>query len=159
RWIHEQPSPLGQGLSVRSLPDKPRKPPLTMPPIPLADIHRMTSPAPSELERKYAGIRERTVKLASPLSVEDCCVQSMPEASPVKWHLGHTTWFFETFVLEPYEVPFKPFHDAFRAMFSSYNASGETHPDADRGLFTRPSLSVIQDYRRNVDDRMHRLLA
>lgn len=131
-----------------------------MPPIPLDDIHRMTHPAPGELEwKKYADIRERTVKLASPLSVEDCCVQSMPESSPVKWHLGHTTWFFETFVLEPYEVPFKPFHDAFRAMFSSYNASGETHPDADRGLFTRPSLSVIQDYRRNVDDRMHRLLA
>jgi ergothioneine biosynthesis protein EgtB len=82
----------------------------------------------------------------------------MPDASPVKWHLGHTSWFFETFILEPYEVPFKPFHEAFRAMFSSYNASGVTHPDPKRGLFTRPSLSVILDYRCNVDERMHRLL-
>ncbi|MEP6878222.1 MAG: ergothioneine biosynthesis protein EgtB [Nitrosospira sp.] len=123
-----------------------------------AEIHKMASPAPSDLELKYASIRARTTELTSPLSIEDCCVQSMPEASPIKWHLGHAAWFFETFVLEPYEVPFKPFHEAFRAMFSSYNASGETHPDPRRGLFTRPSLSVIQDYRRNIDERMHRLL-
>jgi len=118
----------------------------------------MELPTPGDLLLKYASIRDRTMELVAPLSIEDCCVQSMPEASPVKWHLGHTAWFFETFVLEPYEVPFKPFYEPFRAMFSSYNASGETHPDPKRGLFTRPSLSVIQDYRRNVDERMLRLL-
>ncbi|KIO49987.1 ergothioneine biosynthesis protein EgtB [Nitrosospira sp. NpAV] len=124
----------------------------------LAPVRRnpQVMPAPSAL--KYAGIRERTMALIAPLSMEDCCVQSMPDASPVKWHLGHTTWFFETFVLEPYEVPFKPFHEAFRAMFSSYNGHGVTHPDPKRGLFTRPPLSMILDYRRNVDQRMHRLL-
>lgn len=112
----------------------------------------------STLWPKYARVRAQTMALAAPLSTEDCCVQSMPDASPVKWHLGHTAWFFETFVLEPYEVPFKPFHEMFREMFSSYNASGETHPDPRRGLFTRPPLSVIQDYRRNIDERMHRIL-
>lgn len=110
----------------------------------------MTPTTPGTLLTKYASIRDRTMELVAPLSMEDCCVQSMPDASPVKWHLGHTAWFFETFVLEPYEVPFKPFHEAFRAMFSSYNAHGETHPDPKRGLFTRPPLSVIQDYRHNV---------
>nr|WP_218117989.1 ergothioneine biosynthesis protein EgtB [Nitrosospira sp. Nl5] len=114
--------------------------------------------APTMLWPKYTSIRKRTMALIAPLSVEDCCVQSMPETSPAKWHVAHTAWFFETFVLEPYEVPFKPFHETFRAMFSSYNASGETHPDSRRGLFTRPSLSVIQDYHRNIDERMHRLL-
>ncbi|MDQ3187244.1 MAG: ergothioneine biosynthesis protein EgtB [Pseudomonadota bacterium] len=122
------------------------------------EAYKLPLPAASDLWPKYASIRERTMALVAPLSIEDCCVQSMPDASPIKWHLGHTAWFFETFVLEPYEVAFKPFHETFRAMFSSYNASGETHPDPKRGLFTRPSLSVIQDYRRNIDERMRQLL-
>jgi ergothioneine biosynthesis protein EgtB len=113
----------------------------------------------SSLWPKYTEIRDRTMALAAPLSAEDCCVQSMPDASPIKWHLGHTTWFFETFVLERFEVPFKPFHNAFRVMFNSYyNAVGEKHSRPQRGLLTRPPLSAIQDYRRNVDERMRRLL-
>jgi len=98
------------------------------------------------------------MELVAHLSTEDCCVQSQPEASPVKWHLGHIAWFFESFVLAPYESPFKPFHLVFRTMFSSYNAEGETHPDPKRGLFTRPSLSVTRDYCRSVDERLRRLL-
>src|SRR4051812_34026406 len=58
----------------------------------------------------YRTVRERTVSLTEPLSAEDCCVQSMPDASPIKWHLAHTTWFFETFVLERFETDFHPFH-------------------------------------------------
>src|SRR5690349_2723199 len=112
----------------------------------------------SDLYAEYANIRNQTTALIAPLSTEDCCVHSLPDASPLKWHLGHVAWFFETFVLAPYETTFKPFHPAFRAMFSSYNAEGETHPDPKRGLFTRPSLSVIQDYCRNVDERLYRLL-
>ncbi len=112
----------------------------------------------SDIYTEYASIRNRTTELIAPLSTEDCCVHSLPDASPVKWHLGHVAWFFETFVLTPYEPAFKPFHPAFRSMFSSYNAEGETHPDPKRGLFTRPSLSVIQDYCRSVDERLHRLL-
>jgi ergothioneine biosynthesis protein EgtB len=112
----------------------------------------------SELYAEYANIRNRTTALMAPLSTEDCCVHSLPDASPIKWHLGHVAWFFETFVLAPYETAFKPFHPAFPTMFSSYNKEGKTHPDPKRGLFTRPSLAVIQDYCRNVDERLHRLL-
>ncbi|MBA4141998.1 MAG: ergothioneine biosynthesis protein EgtB [Nitrosospira sp.] len=112
----------------------------------------------SSLFANYTSIRARTLELIEPLNGEDCCVQSMPEASPVKWHLGHIAWFFETFVLQHYEKPFKPFHQAFQTMFSSYNASGQTHPDPLRGLFTRPSLSVVRDYCRNVDERIAQVL-
>ncbi len=66
------------------------------------------------LYSEYASIRNRTTELIAPLSTEDCCVHSLPDASPVKWHLGHVAWFFETFVLAPYEPAFKPFHPAFR---------------------------------------------
>ncbi|AKH38596.1 MULTISPECIES: ergothioneine biosynthesis protein EgtB [Nitrosomonas] len=115
--------------------------------------------ASSLIYAKYASIRARTLQLIEPLSEEDCCVKSiMPEMSPVKWHLGHIAWFFETFILQHYEKPFKPFHPAFHTMFSSYNKSGQTHPDPLRGLFTRPSLSVIRDYCRTVDERMAQVL-
>ena len=113
----------------------------------------------ASLRSKYTGIRDRTMALAAPLSAEDCCAQSMPDTSPVKWHLGHTSWFFETFVLERYEARFQPVHADFRMLFNSYyNAIGEKHPRPQRGLLTRPPLAVIQDYRRDVDARMQRLL-
>lgn len=116
-----------------------------------------STPSPALLD-KYAAIRKRTLALIEPLLDEDCCVQSMPETSPVKWHLGHIAWFFETFVLQHYEQGFKPYHPTFCAMFSSYNKSGQTHPDPKRGLFTRPSLSETRDYCRNVDERMAQVL-
>ena len=112
----------------------------------------------SSLDSAYIAIRHRTLGLIEPLSDEDCCVQSMPEASPVKWHLAHTTWFFETFILQHYEKPFKPFHEAFSPMFSSYNAKGQTKPDSKRGLFTRPSLGEVRQYCHDVDERMNRVL-
>jgi len=112
-----------------------------------------------EISRRYTRVRARTAQLAVPLSEEDCCVQSMPDASPVKWHLAHTTWFFETFVLKRYQQNFKPFHDAFKVMFNSYyNGIGGQHPRPQRGLLTRPALSEIHAYRRNVDQRMQELL-
>lgn len=112
----------------------------------------------SSLFARYASIQDRTLGLIQPLSDEDCCVQSMSETSPVKWHLGHISWFFENFVLQHYEQPFKPFHPAYLTMFSSYNRSGQTHPDPRRGLFTRPPLSGVREYRQNVSDRMKRVL-
>ena len=112
----------------------------------------------SSLFPQYTAIRNRTMNLVEPLLDEDCCVQSMPEASPVKWHLGHAAWFFENFVLQHYEKPFKPFHNAFDTIFSSYNPSGQPHPHPKRGLFTRPSLPETRDYWRNVNERMDRLL-
>src|SRR5690606_13953808 len=96
----------------------------------------------------------------APLSEEDCCAQSMPDTSPIKWHLAHTTWFFETFLLERRERDFKPFHSAFRVLFNSYyNGVGDKHARPKRGLLTRPALKEVIAYRRNVDARMQALLA
>ena len=103
---------------------------------------RAKGPAAGEnLRSRYASIRAQSLDLAKPLSEEDCCVQSMPEASPVKWHLAHTTWFFETFVLEKYENTFAPFLPAFRVLFNSYyNGVGEKHPRPRRGRSSVLSL-------------------
>ena len=115
-------------------------------------------PAPG-LGGRFTETRAASVALSAPLSDEDCGAQSMPDASPVKWHLAHTTWFFETFILERFEPGFKPFHQAFRVLFNSYyNGVGEKHPRPQRGLLTRPSLSDVLEYRRNVDERMKALL-
>src|SRR5262245_22682488 len=85
---------------------------------------------------RYAAVRAQTEALAAPLSAEDCALQSMPDASPVKWHLGHTAWFFETFVLGG-----KRWRDSFAVLFNSYYVGvGERHPRPERGLLSRPSL-------------------
>ncbi len=119
----------------------------------------LNAPAPA-LATHYSQVRAHTLALAAPLSAEDACVQSMPDASPAKWHLAHTTWFFETFVLERWEPGFKPFDAAFRVLFNSYyNAVGDKHPRAQRGLLTRPALDAVRAYRADVDQRMQRLLA
>ena len=108
----------------------------------------------------FARVRRRSLEIAAPLSPEDCCAQSMPDASPVKWHLAHTTWFFETFILEAHEPAFSPFHPAFRVLFNSYyNGIGAKHPRPQRGLLTRPSLDQVRAYRLDVDRRVARLLA
>ena len=115
---------------------------------------------PAELAAGYAKVRQTTLDLIAPLTAEDCQVQSMPDASPAKWHLAHTTWFFETFVLEPNEAGFRPFDASFRVLFNSYyQGVGEMYPRAQRGLITRPTLAEVARYRAAVDDRMLRLLA
>jgi ergothioneine biosynthesis protein EgtB len=109
--------------------------------------------------QRYAAVRAHSLALAAPLSVEDCGAQSMPDASPVKWHLAHTTWFFETFILEPLEPGFAPFHPSFRFLFNSYyNGIGARHPRAQRGLLTRPAMAEVLAWRANVDARIARLL-
>ena len=114
----------------------------------------------STLLEAYRTVRAHTLALAAPLSAEDCAAQSMPDASPTKWHLAHTTWFFETFVLEPWEAGFKPFDAAFRVLFNSYyNAVGDKHPRAQRGLLTRPALEQVRAYRAQVDQRVQQLLS
>lgn len=112
------------------------------------------------LAEHCAQVRQASLALIAPLSAEDCCVQSMPDASPVKWHLAHTTWFFETFVLASWEPGFVPFHPAFRVLFNSYyHGVGARHPRAQRGLITRPGLQQVLDYRRQVDARLLALFA
>jgi ergothioneine biosynthesis protein EgtB len=111
------------------------------------------------LASAYRAVRAHTEALAAPLSPEDACAQSMPDASPAKWHLAHTTWFFETFVLEPHEPGFEPHAPAYRVLFNSYyNAVGDKHPRPQRGLLTRPSLDEVRAYRAAVDRRLLALL-
>lgn len=109
---------------------------------------------------RYDTIRRRTEALAAPLSPEDCAVQSMPDASPVKWHLAHTTWFFETFVLAEALPGYRAFDPAFRVLFNSYYVGvGDRHPRPERGLLTRPDLATVRAYRAHVDAAMRILLA
>ncbi|RQP25948.1 ergothioneine biosynthesis protein EgtB [Piscinibacter terrae] len=114
----------------------------------------------SPLSQRYEQIRRFTLALAEPLTDEDCQVQSMPDASPTKWHLAHVTWFFETFILERFEPGFRAFEPMFRVLFNSYyQGVGERHPRPQRGLITSPTLAQVKRYRADVDARMLSLLA
>ena len=118
-----------------------------------------SSPSPTSLAQRYHDVRARTLALVAPLSAEDCVVQSMPDASPAKWHLAHTTWFFETFVLAEHASGYVPFDASYKVLFNSYyNAVGERHPRPQRGLLSRPSLESILAYRDHVDTAMLALL-
>ncbi len=106
----------------------------------------------------YTKLRAYTLDLIRPLSAEDMIVQSMPDASPVKWHLAHTTWFFETFLLKA-QPGYQEFDPAYAYLFNSYyEALGPRQPRAQRGLLTRPPLGDILAYRAHVDAGMERLL-
>ena len=108
----------------------------------------------------YRRIRQATENLAAPLDPEDCVVQSMPDVSPTKWHLAHTTWFFETFVLRRIAPGYTPMDESYEYLFNSYyNGVGMQYPRPERGLLTRPRLREVLDYRRRVDDWMLRLVA
>jgi len=107
----------------------------------------------------FAAVRRQTESLAAPLTPEDCALQSMPDASPVKWHLAHVSWFFETFVLVPHASGYRPFDAAFRVLFNSYyHGVGDKHPRPERGLLSRPDLATVLAYRRHVDAAMQRCL-
>ncbi len=107
--------------------------------------------SPGGLLQRYREVRAFSEALCETLCAEDTVVQSMPDASPVRWHLAHTTWFFETFLLKPrpgYRSP----HPAFETLFNSYyNTVGEQFPRARRGMLSRPTLAEVMDYRRQVD--------
>ncbi|HYD45813.1 MAG TPA: DinB family protein, partial [Phenylobacterium sp.] len=112
-----------------------------------------------DLAQRFQEVRAATLRLAAPLSPEDQCVQSMPDASPAKWHLAHTTWFWETFLLAPHLPGYGRFDARYGYLFNSYyEAIGERHPRPHRGLLTRPSADEVAAYRRHVDDAMQRLL-
>jgi ergothioneine biosynthesis protein EgtB len=104
---------------------------------------------------QYQAVREVTELLAAPLSPEDQTVQSMPDVSPTKWHRAHTTWFFETFVLQRFAAGYRPFDGSFGYLFNSYyEAVGPRHLRAERGLVTRPGIGEIAAYRAFVDDEV-----
>lgn len=112
------------------------------------------------LSQRYARIRARSMHLAAPLSAEDQAIQSMPDVSPTKWHLAHTTWFFETFILATHVPGYKAFDPDFAYLFNSYyEASGPRHPRPERGLLSRPGLDRVHAYRRAVDEHMQDLIA
>ena len=112
-------------------------------------------PATSDLSASYARVRHATLRLAAPLGAEDAAAQSMPDASPAKWHLAHTTWFFETFLLGRYLPGYAPFDPRFDFLFNSYyEAVGPRQPRAQRGLLTRPTLPEVLAYRDYVDRHM-----
>jgi ergothioneine biosynthesis protein EgtB len=108
--------------------------------------------APPELTERFRSTRALTQQLAAPLSPEDRTVQSMPDASPTTWHLAHTTWFFETFVLEPYAPAYERFDERFGYLYNSYyEGVGARHPRPERGQVTRPGVAEIDAYRAHVD--------
>lgn len=114
-----------------------------------------------KLKSMYETVRSLTRSIVLEISAEDQTVQSCPEASPMKWHQAHTTWFFETFVLRPFLPGYQPFRDEFRWLFNShYNSLGETIPDKKlRASFSRPLLKEVLAFRTHVDKEMTRLLA
>jgi ergothioneine biosynthesis protein EgtB len=104
-------------------------------------------------------VRAHSLELAAPLSAEDQCIQSMPDASPTKWHLAHTTWFFETLLLHAHAPTYEPYDTHFQYLFNSYyEALGPRHPRPQRGLLTRPSLDQVLAYRKHVDEGVVTLL-
>jgi ergothioneine biosynthesis protein EgtB len=119
---------------------------------------------PSEaarLIRRYRTVRAATEAMAAPLTVEDYVIQTMPDVSPTKWHLGHTSWFFEQFLLQPGgTTDYRPFHDRFAYIFNSYYVTvGDRHCRIKRGTLSRPTVADVYEYRAHVDRAMIRYLA
>ena len=130
-------------------------------PTATAQAYRLTphNQAGLALLEQYEQLRRRTEELALPLSPEDMVVQSMPDASPAKWHLAHTTWFFEALLLQPSVSDYRPFDPIYGFLFNSYYESlGPRQPRPKRGLLTRPTTDEVMDYRRHVDAHMGALL-
>jgi ergothioneine biosynthesis protein EgtB len=125
----------------------------------MSAISRANAADALALARRYRAVRAATLALTEPLSAEDCAVQSMPDASPAKWHLAHTSWYFETFALEPALPGYRSFEPAFRVLFNSYyNGVGPQYARPQRGLLTRPSLDEVHAYREHVDRHLLLLL-
>ena len=109
---------------------------------------------------RYTAVRGQSQRLCQPLVAEDYVVQSMPDVSPTKWHLAHTSWFFETFLLAPHARGYQPFDPQFAFLFNSYYVTvGDRHCRQNRGLLSRPTVAQVYDYRKHVDDAMERFLS
>ncbi|HEY4253212.1 MAG TPA: DinB family protein, partial [Roseomonas sp.] len=120
---------------------------------------RAADAARQPILERYRAVRDRTETLAAPLSAEDQVVQSMPDASPTKWHRAHTTWFFETFLLLPFLPGYRRVNEDYAVLFNSYYvAAGPRHARPQRGMLTRPSMAEVAAYRETVDAAMAALL-
>src|SRR6266852_1015562 len=119
-----------------------------------------TDDARSLWRERFHAVRAETERRAAPLGPEDQVVQSMPDASPTKWHRAHMTWFFEQFLLVPHLAGYRVFDDAFGYLFNSYYvAAGPRHARPRRGLLTRPDSAEVTAFRAHVDQAIERLLA
>ncbi len=113
----------------------------------------------SSLWQQFREVRSATEALVTRLAPEDCVIQSMPDASPTRWHLAHVTWFFEHFVLANHLPAYRAYNDKFSFLFNSYYYTvGEMHLRPQRGLLSRPTVAEVMDYRAHVDEQMHELL-
>jgi ergothioneine biosynthesis protein EgtB len=122
-------------------------------------VHPAADPKAERLAAAFRAVRSETERRAAPLSAEDQLVQSMPDASPIKWHRAHTTWFFEQFLLVPHVKGYKPFHPDFAFLFNSYYVTaGPRHARTHRGVLTRPSVAEVAAYRAYVDTAMENAL-
>ena len=111
------------------------------------------------LAMRYSSVRSISEKLCAPLLAEDCCMQTMPDVSPPKWHLAHVSWFFETFLLKPFLAGYREFEPHFAVLFNSYyEGAGAMHPRAQRGFLSRPPLQQVYRYRQHIDAHMKLLL-
>lgn len=108
---------------------------------------------------RYRDVRQESERICRPLVTEDYCIQSMPDVSPPKWHLAHTSWFFETFILRPYAKDYPVFHSQYDHLFNSYYQTvGSPYPRARRGLLSRPTVEDVYHYREHVDAAIVRLM-
>jgi ergothioneine biosynthesis protein EgtB len=109
---------------------------------------------------RYDSVRARSESLCRPLETEDYCIQAVADVSPPKWHLAHTTWFFERFILVPFAAGYREFHPAFAHLFNSYyETAGTFFPRPQRGMLSRPTVAEVYRYRAHVDAAMRALLA
>lgn len=117
-------------------------------------------PAPTaSLRERYRRVRARSEALCEPLAIEDFCIQTMVDVSPPKWHLAHTSWFFEQFVLLPFLPRYRPFHPQYDHLFNSYyETHGRPFPRPQRGLLSRPTVEEVLRYRAHVDAAVADLL-
>ena len=123
------------------------------------DVQQTSSSLKSELGERYRRVRHFSEKLCETLEPEDCVIQTMPEASPTKWHLAHTSWFFETFILKPFFRDYQSQHPQYAFLFNSYyNAVGPFYSRPHRGLLSRPTVKEVFHYRTDIDLLMSELI-
>ncbi len=122
-------------------------------------VGRGTVTGGEDRRAQYRSVREQTLSLCASLQIEDYGLQAMPEVSPVRWHLAHTTWYFETFVLRVFDSDYRSPHPAYEQLFNSYyNGVGDPYPRPQRGWLSRPTTAEVLDYRTHVDAAVDRLL-